>query len=135
MTEFDARISARNGRSNRILDNLVKDMKRNGLTRAEINMVDRVIRPFAHIMNECEVKEVDITNVNEATVSTVVTMFTELAARTVPKGSPTAVHQFVNDVLEDFQTSFLKAMAVNFDVTFEVAQPAEDSTPPAQLHS
>jgi hypothetical protein len=123
MTEFDARITKRNQRSNDIINKLLKDMKQKGRPRIEQNMLDRVIRPFVHVLNECEVKEVDPVQANEAVVSTIVTMCSELMVRTIPRGNTTIVHTATQDFITDFTTAFLGTVTANFGVAFELSQP------------
>lgn len=129
MTEFDARISLRNKRSDDIINGLIKESKKRNRPRVEMNLVDRVLRPYIHIMNECEIKQVDITQVNEATVSTTVTMFSELAMRTIPKGNPSMIQDFVTDLLADFHRTLLGTIEANFNVQFIADAPPQDPTP------
>lgn len=131
MTQFDARVVARNAKSNKVIDGIVASLKKNGATRVEINMADRVIRPFAHIMNECEINDVDPAKVLEATVSAATTMFSEYLIRTIPAGNTTLVQAAVQTVLDEFTEALLSTVGANFGVEFEKAQPA--ATPPSPL--
>lgn len=123
MTEFDARIVKRNQRSNEIIDRLLKDMKKAGRPRVEQNMLDRVLRNFVHVLNECEIKEVDPIQANEATVSTIAAMCSELMIRTIPRGNVSVVQSATQDFLTDFSNAFLGSVATNFGVQFEIGQP------------
>jgi len=126
MTEFDANIVKRNHRTNTIIDKMLKDMKQKGRPRVEQNMLDRVIRNYCHVLNECEIKGVNPVQANEALVSTIVTMCSELLVRTIPQGNHSMVQAATQDLLEDFTTTLFGAVGANFGVTFELA------TPPAQ---
>lgn len=127
-TEFDARLVARNQRTNRIID----DVMRKAPTKADKNMVDRVVRPYMHILNECEIHDVDPDKIYDATTSAASTMLTEMLVRTMPKDNPTMLQGVVQTVLEEFTEAFLKSVAVNFGVEFETA-PAAPPAPPKVL--
>ena len=135
MTEFDANITRRNQRSNQIIDTLLKQMKQMNRPKVEQNLTDRALRGYVHTLNECEIKQVDPVKVNEATVSVMAAMCTELMIRTIPKGSPTLIQAAVTDLLEDFTNAVLSSIGANFDVEFELAQREDRPTPPPLLHS
>lgn len=117
MTKFDARIVARNQRSNKIID----EVKKKAPNSVERNMVDRVLRPYIHIMNECEIHDMDPELIYDATIAMASAAMTEMLVRTIPKGNETLLHGVVQTVFTEFSESFLKSLSVNFDVKFEQA--------------
>lgn len=131
MTEFDARIVRMNQRSNTALDKVLKTCE----TRVDKNMVDRVLRPFLHTMNECEVKNVDTEQVLDALVSTIVAMSTEYFVRTLPKNNPTMLSGALGTLFDDFSEGMVNAMAANFGVTLELATRAAPAPTGSPLHS
>lgn len=128
-TEFDARVVARNHRSNKIIDQVMK----NSRSRVEKNMVDRVLRPFTHVLNECEIHDVDTDKVYDAVTAITGTMFVELLVRTMPQGNQTLLQGAVQTILDQFSETLLKSVSVNFNVDMQLATPAPQATPP--LHS
>lgn len=135
MTEFDARLIKRNARTNDIINKLLKDMKVRGRPRVEQNLLDRVIRPYALVLNECELKEVEPVQVNEATISTIAAMCSELMIRTIPRGNTSLVQTATQDLITDFTNVLLGSIGVNFGVTFELAPaPQGGQPPPAATH-
>lgn len=131
MTEFDARITKLNQRSNTALDKVMKGCE----TRVDKNMVDRVLRPFIHIMNECEVKNVDVNNVFDAMVSVLVAMSSEYFIRTLPKNNSTMLGESLSTLFDEFSQGMVAALQANFGVTIELQQAATPATPASPLHS
>jgi len=118
-SEFDARVIARNTRTNKIID----DVKRQSPTTVDRHMVDRVLRSYMHILNECEIHDVDPEQIYDATTSVLASAYCEVLVRTIPKGNTSMLHGTVQTVLDEFRDAFLKAVAVNFDVQFETDAP------------
>lgn len=131
MTEFDARITKLNQRSDAALDKVVKGCE----TRVDKNMVDRVLRPFIHVMNECEVKNVNTDNVFDAMVSILVAMSSEYFMRTLPKNNSTMLAESLGTLFEEFSQGMVSAIAANFGVTVELQQAATPAPPASPLHS
>jgi hypothetical protein len=128
MTEFDARIVKLNQRSDAALDKVVKGCE----TRVDKNMVDRVLRPFIHIMNECEVNNVNTDNVFDAMVSIMVAMSSEYFMRTLPKNNSTMLADSLGTLFDEFSEGMVGAIAANFGVVVELssaATPAPTGSP------
>lgn len=129
MTEFDARITKLNQRSDAALDKVMKGCE----TRVDKNMVNRVLRPFIHVMNECEVKNVDTDNVFDAMVSILVAMSSEYFMRTLPKNNSTMLAESLGTLFEEFSQGMVAALAANFGVVVELQQAATPAPPASPL--
>lgn len=131
MTEFDAKIVKMNQRTDTAIAKIVKKCD----TRVDKNMVDRVLRPFIHTMNECEVKNVDVEQVFDALISTTVAMCSEYFTRTIPKDNNTLLQENLATLLDEFSQGLVGSLSVNFGVTIELATAAQPVPPASPLHS
>lgn len=119
MTNFDVRIVQRNQRTNKIIDDMLRKLKADKAKRVDINLIDRVLRNYAIILNECEIHEVEPLDVMEATIATAVTMLTEYMNRTIPRSNISAIHGSTQDILTDFSAAFMSSIENAFGVKFE----------------
>lgn len=134
MTEFDNRIVAQNHRSNQRIDRVIDKGKREGeFTTVDVNMMGRVMRPYCHILNECEIKNVDIVKVIDATTMTFAAAVGEMFTRIIPKGNDTMLQDTYETFMQEFTQSLMQHIEANFNVSFYQAPPPAAGTPP--LHS
>jgi hypothetical protein len=129
MTAFDAKIVKMNQRTDAVIKKIVGQCE----TRVDKNMVDRVLRPFIHTMNECEVHDVDTDQAFDALLSVTVAMCTEYFKRTLPKDNPTMLEASLGTLFDEFSQGMVKAIAANFGVVVEL-QTAAEPKPLIELH-
>ena len=133
MTKIDAQVIQRNARSNRIIDGIVAKMKAEHMPRVAYNMVDKVLRPYAHVLNECETHSVDPAAVLDALTAVVASMVTEYMARTTPAGNATMIQEMTQTILDETSQAILTSLSAHFNVKFDTG--TTPAPPSPLLHS